>query len=433
MIDDGDERRAKRSGGQRRRALGRLIRARRGDADRDRDQGDAGGTRRGSSTRACGSRSETSAERGSSYRRRSRSRAERGEREAGLEAGSRTGCIPANTRSALSSSAGQARQGHPGVAARPDLAANPRRRAPGAGGGGPSPRRHDRADRSREAVPMTGDAATTLEARSAAPERDGLARRFWDLVFVMALTDYRRRYAGSVLGYAWALLRPLMLFAVLYAVFTRVIRFGGSVPDYAVLATVQHHPLLLLPGGHQRATAGLRRARLDHAQPQGSGAGGAALGDPRRRVHLRRQPCDRDHLDPRLRDRADLDWLSVAGPARVPGGDHGAVGVCLSVLFVHFRDVGQAWQPIARLLFYASPVLFPFEYIPEGFSEVLAAFNPLSPLFVQARHWIIDPTAPPGPRRPATAFRPWSRSLTLGLCGSPCSAIGASAQIAERL
>ena len=60
-------------------------------------------------------------------------------------------------------------------------------------------------------------------------------RRFWDLVFVMALTDYRRRYAGSVLGYAWALLRPLMLFAVLYAVFTQVIRFGDSVPDYAVL------------------------------------------------------------------------------------------------------------------------------------------------------------------------------------------------------
>ena len=51
----------------------------------------------------------------------------------------------------------------------------------------------------------------------------------------MALTDYRRRYAGSVLGYAWTLLRPLMLFAVLYAVFTRVIRFGDSVPDYAVL------------------------------------------------------------------------------------------------------------------------------------------------------------------------------------------------------
>ena len=80
------------------------------------------------------------------------------------------------------------------------------------------------------------DAAAALDRIGPAPDqRAGWLRRLWELIVIMALTDYRRRYAGSVLGYAWTLLRPLMLFAVLYTVFTRVIRFGGTVPDYAVL------------------------------------------------------------------------------------------------------------------------------------------------------------------------------------------------------
>lgn len=47
-------------------------------------------------------------------------------------------------------------------------------------------------------------------------------------------TDFKLRYQGSVLGYLWALLRPLMMFAILYIVFAKLLRFGGDIPHYAV-------------------------------------------------------------------------------------------------------------------------------------------------------------------------------------------------------
>src|ERR1700733_7376776 len=45
-------------------------------------------------------------------------------------------------------------------------------------------------------------------------------------------TDFKLRYQGSILGYLWSLLRPLLLFGVLYLVFTHIIRAGNNVPHY---------------------------------------------------------------------------------------------------------------------------------------------------------------------------------------------------------
>lgn len=47
-------------------------------------------------------------------------------------------------------------------------------------------------------------------------------------------TDFKLRYQGSALGYLWALLRPLMMFAILYIVFAKLLRFGSDIPHYPV-------------------------------------------------------------------------------------------------------------------------------------------------------------------------------------------------------
>ena len=47
-------------------------------------------------------------------------------------------------------------------------------------------------------------------------------------------TDFKLRYQGSVLGYLWALLRPLMMFAILYVVFAKLLRIGNDIPHYPV-------------------------------------------------------------------------------------------------------------------------------------------------------------------------------------------------------
>ena len=47
-------------------------------------------------------------------------------------------------------------------------------------------------------------------------------------------TDFKLRYQGSALGYLWALLKPLLMFAILYVVFSKILRFGGDIPHYPV-------------------------------------------------------------------------------------------------------------------------------------------------------------------------------------------------------
>src|SRR5205807_7912170 len=54
------------------------------------------------------------------------------------------------------------------------------------------------------------------------------------LLRALAASDFKLKYQGSVLGYGWSLMKPLVIFAVLYVVFTKFIRLGGSVPYYPV-------------------------------------------------------------------------------------------------------------------------------------------------------------------------------------------------------
>ena len=61
-----------------------------------------------------------------------------------------------------------------------------------------------------------------------------LNRRNRILLKELVKTDFKLRYQGSVLGYLWALLRPLMLFAILYIVFCKLLRIGGDIPHYPV-------------------------------------------------------------------------------------------------------------------------------------------------------------------------------------------------------
>lgn len=59
------------------------------------------------------------------------------------------------------------------------------------------------------------------------------------LLVELVRTDFKLRYQGSALGYAWSLLRPLFLFLILYLVFVQIFKFGKDVP---------HFPIYLLLG-----------------------------------------------------------------------------------------------------------------------------------------------------------------------------------------
>jgi len=63
--------------------------------------------------------------------------------------------------------------------------------------------------------------------------------RLWRLAYTLASTDFKLKFFGSFLGYIWQLLNPLLLFGVLFLVFS----FGLSLD-----AGVKYFPVGLLLG-----------------------------------------------------------------------------------------------------------------------------------------------------------------------------------------
>ena len=59
-------------------------------------------------------------------------------------------------------------------------------------------------------------------------------RRLLHLTRLLAVTDFKLRFFGSVLGYVWQVMHPLLLFGVLYVVFTEVVPLGEDVRFYPV-------------------------------------------------------------------------------------------------------------------------------------------------------------------------------------------------------
>ena len=61
-------------------------------------------------------------------------------------------------------------------------------------------------------------------------------RRFWHLTFNIAVMQWKVRFYGSALGYLWQLVRPLLLFLVLYVFFTQIAHVGtGRGPQLRLL------------------------------------------------------------------------------------------------------------------------------------------------------------------------------------------------------
>ena len=94
-----------------------------------------------------------------------------------------------------------------------------------------------RADRAR-------DAQRRRAGRPAARDRDRAAmsddaRRFWELTWMLAVTDWKLRFYGSALGYVWTLARPFAFFGVIYVVFTEIANIGNDDQGLRRL-----HPLL---------------------------------------------------------------------------------------------------------------------------------------------------------------------------------------------
>ena len=73
----------------------------------------------------------------------------------------------------------------------------------------------------------------------------------------------------------------------------------------------------------------------------------------------------------------------------------GGLAMLLSALYPRFRDVQPIWEVVLQVAFYGSPILYVLEMLPSlTLQHLVIWFNPLATILVQARHWLIDPSAP---------------------------------------
>ncbi len=218
-------------------------------------------------------------------------------------------------------------------------------------------------------------------------------RRFLDLLILISVADFKKTYFGTVLGYFWSLLRPLALFAVLLFVFTRVFRIGAEVEFYPVLLLFN----IVMISFFQEATM----ASVVSVVNQESVV---------RKTHFPRLVIPLATVLTGLFNFASnlvavaifiiafgvpLTWTWLLYPFVVIALFvlTLASAMLLSSLYVRFRDVGIIWSVAVTAIFYGTPVLYPLEKVPEQYIKWLL-LNPLTPIFVQARHWVIDPSAP---------------------------------------
>jgi ABC-2 type transport system permease protein len=238
------------------------------------------------------------------------------------------------------------------------------------------------------------DAATVAPTAIRGPSAfGGSHHRFRELLWMMAVTDFRKSYFDTVLGYVWSLFKPVVFFGVLLLVFTQIIRFGGDVPNYPVLLLFNLVLFTFFQETTGRAVESVvsREAIVRKTQ------------FPRLVIPLSVIVTGLLNLAPNLLVafvfilaygvEPTWTWLLLPVILALLLVFTASVSIALSALFVRFRDIGIIWGVVALALMYCTPIVYPIEFVPAGLKE-LFFLNPLVPIFEQARAWIIDPQAP---------------------------------------
>lgn len=221
--------------------------------------------------------------------------------------------------------------------------------------------------------------------------------------------EFKLKYADSALGYVWSLLKPLVLFAVLYVVFGRFFKLEEfpNFPLYLLLgivlwfffldATTNGMYSVLVRGSLLRKLAFPRitipvSVTLTSAMTFAVNLVAVAAFVVGARVTPR------------------LEWLLIPALLLELFAFSLGVALILATLLVRFRDVAQVWDLGTNVLFYASPIIYPVQFLPPWFQPV-AFLNP----FVQVMQDIRTVMLGAPPQLPYAAFYGGSAGRTLSV------------------
>jgi ABC-2 type transport system permease protein len=269
------------------------------------------------------------------------------------------------------------------------------------------------AGRRRTSLGLVLVARTGSYVASRAPISAQIAYRL-RIVRVFARTEFKLKYAGSILGYFWSLAKPLIYFSVLWIVFGELFKTG--IPHfglYLVIGVVLYTFLadavaLTLPAIVVRGAV-LRRISFPSITIPLATTVSAALTFLLNCIVVAVFVAVAG-MTPTLR------WLLIVPLlveffALILG-----LALIFSSLYVRFRDVGQLWEVLATILLYTSAIMYPISILP-SYAQKIVSFNPLVQVVQDIRRLILagDPHAAAA----AQTFesRIWPVVITVALLG----------------
>lgn len=238
---------------------------------------------------------------------------------------------------------------------------------------------------------------TSTPSRShleAIPRPKSLFQRNLNLVRELSITQFKLKYTGSALGYIWSLAKPLMLFGVMYLVFSVLLKAGVGTYNFPVqllVALVVWTFFVEATSTAMNAIAGagglIRKAYFPRWILTIASTSSVSLTFAINTVLVLTVTFALGHLDLSLRSLlAPLYFLELM--VLVLG-----LSLLLSALFVFFRDLGHIWEILSLVLFYGSAIVFPFNRIPARFRDIVG-LNPIAQIVEDLRHSLVDARIP---------------------------------------
>lgn len=208
-------------------------------------------------------------------------------------------------------------------------------------------------------------------------------------------TDFHLRYQGSFLGMVWSVLKPLMLFAVMYVVFVKFLKFSDGTPTF---------PISLLCGTclwsfFSESTSMGMRAIVDR-------------GDLLRKIHFPNYIIVASTTMGSMISlginlvvvilfgffaHAHYTWRILLVPLSIIQLYCLGLGVALLLgsLYVYFRDVAHIWEVVLQAMFYATPIIYPISMVAQNKEFSWAAdilmLNPTTQTIMDIRHNLLSP------------------------------------------
>ncbi len=207
----------------------------------------------------------------------------------------------------------------------------------------------------------------------------------------LVVTDFKLRYQGSTLGYLWALLRPLFLFAILYVFFVEILHIGKEIEHWGVALLLG---IVLWNFFSEVVKQGLKSV-------VSSGGIIRKINFPKYIVVVSTSLSAIINLLINLVvvgifaaiDQVGLSWSMLLLPIFIIEIYIFALGLAflLGTINVKFRDIGYIWEVVSQALFYGSAIMFPLNRVVDVSPQIaqILALNPLSQAIQDARYYAV--------------------------------------------